>query len=114
VDLIYEEFERLVKERGKRIEAPLSEIENDSVWQIESLFVVFDDSALLNENKIVTIVDVSDDKFFYILYISPLALKNGAREFFGIIDARISSKEKLVQIFEKLKTSQPISGLFIF
>lgn len=115
MDSIYEEFERLVKEKGKRIKKFLPGIENGSMWQIENLFVVIDESALLNENKIVAIVDIADENFFYVIYISPLALENGAKEFFGIIDNRMSSNEKLTQIFEKIKTGGQLnSGFFYF
>jgi hypothetical protein len=114
LDSVYEEFEKLIKTKGKRLETSFSDIETESIWQIKNLLVVIDEFALLNENKIVTVIDIADKNFFYVIYISPLALKNGAKEFFRIIDDRISSTERLIKILEKLKEGQPVSGFFIF
>lgn len=117
---IYEKFEKLVKEKGRPIETFFPGIEGSiegiegSIWQVKNLLVVIDELALLKQNKIIAVVDISDTKFFYIIYISPAAIQNGAKEFFGIINNRISSREKLSQIFEKIKArSQPNPGFFI-
>lgn len=113
LDSIYEEFEKLIKTKGKRLKASFSGIETESIWQIKNLLVAIDEFASLNENKIIAVIDIADKKFFYVIYISPLALKNGAKEFFRIIDDRISSMERLIKVFEKLKEGQPVSG-FLF
>jgi hypothetical protein len=112
LNFLYGEFERFVKENGKKVEiAGLSN--KESVWEIENLLVVIDEYPILEEDRIVTVIDLNGGDFFYIIYLSPLALKNGAREFFGIIDWRISSKERLFQIFKKIKRkSQGETGFF--
>lgn len=109
---IYGEFERLVKEKGKKVK--ILDSVKETFWEIENLIVEIDEHPVLEEDKIVAIIDISDPEFFYLIYISPLAFKNGFQKTFGIIDEGISSEEKLFKIFQKIQTGGQSNPGFLF
>jgi len=112
---IYREFETIVKKNGKKIRV-LNLVEKESVWKVDksNLLIVIDEYPLLEENRIISVIDLNGGNFFYVIYLSPPALRNGAKEFFGIIDDRISSKERLEKILKKIKEgSRWKTGFFL-
>lgn len=98
---IYSEFWKIVKSKGQKVEEFFTLRGEKSVWIIGDLLIVLDEAKPRTEaSKIVVVIDREKEA---IIYLSPYALKAGAREIFEIEDSNISSEEKLKEILEKIK-----------
>jgi len=96
---IYQEFIRVVKEKGEKIgEMPLPlSGRRSSAWKVGKMIIVLDENSPYPQGRVISVIERK--KF---VYLSPFAVRAGALQMLGIADREICSEKRIKEILKRL------------
>ena len=100
---IYQEFEEAVRKKGEKVDMTIfGPFGEKSALIVDNLLITLEEGiSFADYRRVVSVIDRGKGGLF--IYLSPYAVRAGAKGIFGIDDPDISSEGRLEEILKRIR-----------